>query len=134
MNLLATYRAACRAARLDPEVGPTTLYQCVVATSEARKQRPVRRESNERVWWLCDWSPYSHAADPRDRPRRASSAVEQQALVNVAAAALRHRLCDAPPRPHAHLRPLREIFTQRGESSPHTAPHHRHSASRLSDG
>lgn len=51
-KLLRDYRAACRAARIDPAVGPATTFQAANAIAESRKRLNRPRDR----WWLeIDW-------------------------------------------------------------------------------
>jgi SOS-response transcriptional repressor LexA len=53
-RLLREYREACIAAHIDPETGPQTRYEAVLAISAARRRR--RRTPGMLRWWQVDWS------------------------------------------------------------------------------
>lgn len=52
-SILREYRAACRAARIDPAVGPVTTFESVNAIAAAQKARKKRAATK---WWTYfDW-------------------------------------------------------------------------------
>ncbi|MDZ4769677.1 MAG: hypothetical protein SGJ24_11155 [Chloroflexota bacterium] len=76
-RLLHDYRQACIAAGVDPETGPETRYQAVLAIAAARKRRRIVAGTVR--WWQVDWSD----------PGTCRSDVEYEAFFNLFCAAWR---------------------------------------------
>jgi hypothetical protein len=76
-RLLREYREACLAAGIDPETGPQTRYQSVLAIAAARRRR--RLAPGTLRWWQIDWSD----------PGTCRSDVEYEAFFNLFVAAQR---------------------------------------------
>lgn len=107
-RIIADYRAACCAARIDPAVGPVTTFQCVNAIAEARRRRLWRLVV---AWWLYeDWRGWLEEGSAR-------SETEHLAIIRLwLGALLAAYAADHPPLPRSahHTKPLREVLADRG--------------------